>query len=115
LRRRHDAAREDEQSTRRPLGGPASWFAATAWRVRFRSPVVTLIRFSRSSTASSLVGSSNTIPLIWFPSLPCAWSPRTLTGQNTRTVAGTCSPRDLNQRWSASETTARTASLTVQP
>src|ERR1700730_8757960 len=42
-------------------------------------------------------------------------SPRTLTGQKTLTFSGTVSPRDLNHRWSPSDTVARTASLTVQP
>src|SRR5258708_37845200 len=40
---------------------------------------------------------------------------RTLTGQKTRTLSGTVSPRDLNHRCRPSETTASTASLTVQP
>src|SRR2546430_36912 len=94
---------------------PTSLSAAIAWRVRLRSPVVTLIRRSRSSIARSPVGSSSTMPLIWLPPRPRDSSPRTLTGQNTRTFSGTTSPRLLNQRCSPSETTASTASLTVQP
>jgi hypothetical protein len=102
------------------LGGaqsarPASLSAATACRVRFKSPVVTLIRRSRSSIGRSPVGSSSTMPLIWLPSRPWLSSARTLTGQKTRTRSGTTSPRALNQRCSPSDTTARTASLTVDP
>src|SRR5216684_2483356 len=55
------------------------------------------------------------MPLIWLPVRPRDSSPRTLTGQKTRTFSGTTSPRLLNQRCSPSDTTARTASLTVQP
>src|SRR4029077_4331915 len=42
-------------------------------------------------------------------------SPRPLTGQKTRTFSGTASPRLLNQRCKPLDTTAKTASLTVQP